>query len=183
MAQVGLFFGTDTGNTRKIAKLIKKKLGDAAADPVNINRVSASEFQSYDLLILGTPTLGSGELPGLTAGGSEASWEEFLPSIENADFTGKTLALFGLGDQVGYPDEFVDALGFLYDFFQARGAKLVGSWSVEGYDFALSTAERDGEFVGLVLDQDNQRELTEERLDEWLRVVMMEMNLQIEVSV
>lgn len=183
MAQIGLFFGTDTGNTRKIAKLIKKKLGDAVADPLNINRVSAADFESYPLLILGTPTLGNGELPGQTAGGVEESWEEFLPSIESSDFTGKTLALFGLGDQVGYPDEFVNALGFLYDFFQARGAKLVGSWSTEGYDFAQSAAERDGEFVGLALDQDNQRELTEERLDDWLRAVMMEMNLQVEVAV
>ncbi len=183
MTQIGLFFGTDTGSTRKIAKLIKKKLGDTVADPVNINRVLAVNFMSYPLLILGTPTLGSGELPGLTAGGSEQSWEEFLPSIEDADFTGKTLALFGLGDQVGYPDEFVDALGFLYDFFQTRGAKLVGRWPADGYDFALSTAERDGEFVGLVLDQDNQRELTESRLDEWLQAVMMDMNLQIEVAV
>lgn len=182
MTQVGLFFGTDTGNTRKIAKLIKKKLGDIVADPLNVNRISAADFEAFDLLILGTPTLGSGELPGQSAGGSEESWEEFLPLIEGADFTGKTLALFGLGDQVGYPDEFVDAMGLLHDFFQARGARMVGRWPVDGYDFAQSAAEREGEFVGLALDQDNQRELTEERLDEWLRAVMMAMNLQVEVS-
>lgn len=171
MANVGLFFGTDTGNTRKLAKLIKKKLGDAVADPLNINRATPEDFLAYDKLILGTPTLGSGELPGQTAGAAEESWEEFLVQIDGADFSGKTLAFYGLGDQAGYPDEFVDALGHLHDFFRDRGAQIVGGWSTEGYDFATSAAERDGEFVGLVLDQDNQSDQTEERLSAWLALI------------
>lgn len=63
MANIGIFFGTDTGKTRKIAKLIHQKLGEAADAPVNINRTSLETFLSYPVLLLGTPTLGDGQLP------------------------------------------------------------------------------------------------------------------------
>ncbi len=100
MAKIGIFFGSNTGNTRKIAKLIKKRFDDELMDkPINVNRVTAEEFSAYDLLILGTPTLGEGELPGLSADCENESWEEFLTKIEDVDFSGKTVALYGLGDQ------------------------------------------------------------------------------------
>ncbi|MFT8011769.1 flavodoxin domain-containing protein, partial [Salmonella enterica subsp. enterica serovar Enteritidis] len=84
---------------------------DTLADPLNVNRTSAADFAGYSHLILGTPTLGEGLLPGLSADCENESWEEFLPQIEGLDFTGKTVAIFGLGDQVGYADEFLDAMG------------------------------------------------------------------------
>jgi flavodoxin I len=37
--------------------------------------------------------------------------EEFLPQLVDVDFSGKTVALFGLGNQDKSPDEFVDAMG------------------------------------------------------------------------
>ena len=170
MAKIGLFFGSNTGKTRKVAKMIKKKYPDdeLMAAALNVNRTTAEDFASYEYLIIGTPTLGDGELPGLSSDCDAESWEEFLPSIEEIDFTGKTIAIFGLGDQVGYPDEFLDAMGELYDFFSERGATLVGSWPNEGYEFDESQALRDDKFVGLALDLDNQSGLTEERLTTWL---------------
>lgn len=107
MAKIGIFFGTDTGRTRLIAKQIAKKLGEEAAPPVNIGRTTVADFLAYEALILGSPTLGDGMLPGESCGLAHASWEEFLPQIEGADLSGKTIALFGLGDQKKYPDEFV----------------------------------------------------------------------------
>lgn len=168
MAKVGIFFGTDTGNTRKTAKAIAKQLGDVAGKPDNIKNVSVDDLLGYDVLILGSPTYGDGELPGLTAGTSTESWEEFLPNLAGADFSGKTIALFGLGDQAGYPDNFVDAIGILYDAFADTGASFVGFTSTEGYEFSRSKAVLDGQFVGLVLDEDNQKELSEVRLSGWL---------------
>ena len=120
---IGIFFGTDTGNTRRVAKSIHKKLGDQADAPVNINKAAVDDLLKYDALILGTPTLGDGELPGLSCGAQAESWEEFLPQLAGADFSGKTVALFGLGDQEGYGHEFVDALIVLYDAFTAAGAR------------------------------------------------------------
>lgn len=168
---IGIFFGTDTGNTRRVAKSIHKKLGGLADAPVNINKTSVDDLLKYDALILGTPTLGDGELPGLTCGAQAESWEEFLPKLEGADFSGKTVALFGLGDQEGYGHEFVDALIILYDAFTAAGATLVGSWPTDGYTFEASKAIIDDAFVGLVIDHDNQSDLTDERVDAWLEEI------------
>ena len=172
MSRIGLFFGSSTGNTRRIAKMIKKRFDDAAmAEPLNVNKATPELLAGYEYLILGTPTLGEGDLPGLEADCQQPSWAEFLPQLAGVDFTGKTVALYGLGDQEKYPEHFVDALGALYDFVTARGARVVGAWPTDGYGFIASKAERDGEFVGLVLDQDNQKMLTDDRLETWLRLI------------
>lgn len=168
MGKIGIFFGSDTGNTRRVAKSIAKKLGDAAAAPVDVKKASVDDVLKYDALILGTPTLGDGELPGLSAGASDESWEEFLPKLKGQDLSGKTVALFGLGDQEGYGHEFVDALIFLYDFAVEAGAKVVGFWPTDGYTFEKSNAIIDDQFVGLVIDHENQSDQTDERLDTWL---------------
>lgn len=169
MAKIGVFFGSTSGKTRKVAKMIKKKFDDALmADPININKASPDDLAAYEYLILGTPTMGEGQLPGLSADCEEESWEEALTRLTEVDFTGKTVALFGLGDQVSYGNEFVNGLIELYDFVSARGAKVVGSWPTEGYDFNVSLAVVDDQFVGLALDLDNQASQTDARLDAWL---------------
>jgi len=175
MARIGIFFGTDTGRTRLLAKQIAKKLGDAADAPVNIGRTTLAEFLACDALILGSPTLGDGELPGLSTGLSQPSWEEFLPQLADADLAGKVVAIFGLGDQKKYPDEFVDAIGLIHDAVAARGARVVGRWPTAGYEFAASQAV-DGEyFLGLAIDQINQPLLTDERVDSWLAQIRPEL--------
>lgn len=168
MARTGIFFGTDTGRTRKIAKMIARKLDGRADDPVNVNKASPEDLLRYNALILGTPTYGEGALPGLEFGCQTESWSEFLPLLESLDFGGRTVALFGLGEQEKYPDVFVDAMGTLYDALLARGARFIGDWSTEGYTFTASTAVDDDRFVGLALDLVSQNHLTETRLDAWL---------------
>lgn len=168
MGKIGIFFGTETGRTRLVAKQIAKALGDAADAPVNIGRTTLEAFLAYDALILGSPTLGDGELPGESTGLSQPSWEEFLPQLTGADLSGKVVAIFGLGDQKKYPDMFVDAIGLLHDAATAAGARVVGYWPTEGYAFEASHAVIDDHFLGLALDQHNQPILTEERLARWL---------------
>lgn len=168
MAKIGIFFGTDTGTTRLIAKKLARKLGPIADSPLNVNRTSAENFLHYDSLILGTPTYGIDQLPGRSTNIAAGSWEEFLPELGGADFTGKTVALFGLGDQEKYADRFADSMIHLYRFFLERGASIVGHWETGGYDFAHSQSVVDGRFVGLVLDQKNQPLLSDERMDQWL---------------
>lgn len=168
-----------TGNTRKIAKMIKKRFPDDEhlADPLNVNKATPEMLAGYDYLILGTPTLGEGDLPGLEADCQNESWTEFLPKLADVDFTGKTVALYGLGDQEKYAGNFCGALGELYDFVTARGARVVGAWPTDGYDFMASKAERDGMFVGLVQDLDNKKPLLEDRLETWLRLISGEFGL------
>lgn len=172
MAKVGVFFGTDTGNTRRIAKDISTALGSAiAAKPVNIRNAEVEDLLKYDTLILGTPTYGEGQLPGLSTGNATESWEEFLPKLAGHDFSGKKVALYGLGNQKGYPTEFVDAMFYLYESFKQCGATLIGAWDSDGYNFKRSKAVVDKRFIGLVLDQENQKELSPARLDAWLKML------------
>ncbi|MEL6205600.1 MAG: flavodoxin [Pseudomonadota bacterium] len=169
MAKIGIFFGTDTGNTRKIAKQIKRQFDDdLMSKPLNVNRTEVADFMSYDYLILGTPTLGDGLLPGLSADAENESWEEFLPKLDDESFEGKTIAIFGLGDQITYPLEFINAVYFLHEFFEERGATMVGYWPTEGYGFEESLAVDGDHFLGLALDLDNESMLTDERLSGWL---------------
>lgn len=172
MTTIGIFFGSDTGSTRKVAKQIADHFGALAAKPVNINKASAADLAAFDYLILGTPTLGEGQLLGMGANCGGESWEEFMPQFDGLDLAGKKVALFGLGDQVGYPGQFVNALGELFDAVEGCGGEVVAPWPVAGYRFSASAALLDDDhFVGLVLDQDNQRELSDSRLQSWLASV------------
>ena len=175
MARIGIFFGTDTGRTRLLAKQIARKLGDVADAPVNVGRTRVEDFVAYEALILGSPTLGAGELPGLSTGLSQPSWEEFLPQLADADLSGKRIAIYGLGDQKKYPDEFVDAIGLIHDALLARGARVIGHWPVEGYEFTASRAVDGNHFLGLAIDQINQPLLTEARVDAWLAQIRPEL--------
>lgn len=171
MAKVGIFFGTDTGNTRRVAKDIATTLGTIADKPVNIRNASVEDLLRYPVLILGTPTYGEGELPGLAFGTSTESWSEFLPKLGGHDFTGKTVAIYGLGNQKSYPDDFISAVYYLHKKFSHCGANVIGAWSTEGYNFKHSKAVVDDNFLGLALDQENQKELSKERLAAWLNSI------------
>jgi flavodoxin I len=173
MTKIGIFFGTDSGTTRLMAKKMAKKLGDTVCDkPLNVNRISVDDLLKYDALILGTPSYGEGSLPGVDTGVKDGSWHEFLPQLAQADLSGKRVALYGLGNQDKYPERFADALFALYSPLKASGARIVGSWSTEGYQFTQSKAVIGDHFVGLVLDQNNQAMLSEGRMDAWLAMVV-----------
>jgi flavodoxin I len=128
-------------------------------------------MQAYEVLILGVPTYGEGQLPGLSTGNATESWEEFLPKLVGQDFSGKKVAIYGLGNQKGYPDAFIDAVFYLSEQFRQCGATMMGDWPIEGYSFKASKAVADGRFLGLALDQENQKDLTAERLATWLNLL------------
>ncbi len=177
MSKIGIFFGTDTGNTRRIAKDIATKLGSAiAAKPVNVRTANVTDLLAHDVLILGTPTYGEGLLPGLSTGNATESWEEFLPTLAGQDFSGKKVAIYGLGNQKSYPNEFVDAMFYLYEQFKLCNATIIGAWDTEGYNFKASKAVVNERFVGLALDQENQKDQTAERLDAWLAMLAADFN-------
>lgn len=160
MEKIGLFWGSDTGNTEKVAEMIANKIGNDAVDVYDIAEIANNDIEKYKLLIFGTSTWYDGEL--------QSDWDSFFDNLDEIDFSGKTVALFGLGDQFGYGEYFVDGIGILYDKIIEKGATVVGDWPTEGYDYDESKAERDGKFVGLALDEDNQDDLTEERVQQWL---------------
>jgi flavodoxin I len=59
-------------------------------------------------------------------------------------------------------------MGMLYDTLGNKGCRVTGSWSTRGYNFEGSKALRGNDFVGLLLDEENQGEETESRIDHWL---------------
>ena len=169
MHKIGMFFGTETGTTRLIAKKMQKKLGDDICDkPLNVNRITPEEMLKYDALILGTPSYGEGEIPGLAAGCLEPNWAEFLVHMPNPDFSGKRIAFFGLGAQERYADRFASSLFALHQLFKGWGAEIVGDWPIAGYTYDKSAAEVDGRFLGLIIDQRTQGMFTDERINTWL---------------
>ena len=172
MSKIGLFFGTDTGTTRLLGKKIAKQLGDDLVDkPLNINRASLDDLLSYQVLILGTATYGEGELPGVENNVKAGSWAEFVPQLEGVDLSGKTIALYGVGNQEKYGMRYVNGMAKLYNIVKDKGANIVGSWSTEGYTFTASEAVVDGKFVGLALDNKSQKINTEERIEGWVEMV------------
>ncbi len=120
MAITGIFFGSDTGNTENIAKMIQKQLGKDVADVHDIAKSSKEDLEAYDILLLGIPTWYYGE--------AQCDWDDFFPTLEEIDFNGKLVALFGCGDQEDYAEYFCDALGTIRDIIEPRGATIVGHW-------------------------------------------------------
>ncbi len=172
MSKIGIFFGTDTGSTRLVAKKIYSILGPIIADkPKNINRARVDELLAYDALILGTPSYGIGEMPGLAVGCQEANWAEFVPNLDGVNLSGKRVALFGLGHQERYASRFASSLIQLYRVFYGLGAEIIGQWDIDGYEFKHSDSIINNQFVGLVLDQRGQPHLTDARLQTWLEQV------------
>jgi flavodoxin I len=161
MTKIGLFYGTQTGNTETIAELIQKEMGgDSVVNMMDISQADVDDFKQYNSLIIGCPTWNVGEL--------QSDWEGFYDQLEEIDFNGKKVAYFGAGDQIGYADNFQDAMGILEEKISELGGKTVGFWPTTGYDFDGSKAVKNGQFVGLALDEDNQPELTESRVKQWV---------------
>ncbi len=166
MSKIGLFYGTQTGKTEIIAEMIRDEFGGSVIDLHDMAQVDVSDFDGYTKLIIASPTWNIGEL--------QSDWEGFFPELDTIDFSGKTVAYFGTGDQIGYSDNFMDAIGILEEKISKRGAKTIGYCSTDGYDFSESKAVRNGKFVGLAIDEDNQSELTEERVKAWVAQVKRE---------
>ncbi|MBP7547066.1 MAG: flavodoxin FldA [Corallincola sp.] len=170
MAVVGIFFGSDTGNTEAIAKQIQKKLGAKNADLYDIAKASRADIEKYNFLLLGIPTWYYGE--------SQCDWDDFFPELQKVDFADRIVGIFGCGDQEDYAEYFLDAMGTLRDLIEPRGATIVGHWPTAGYQFEASKAlVDDNTFIGLGIDEDRQPELTEQRVDRWVKQIIDEMGL------
>ena len=171
MGKIGLFFGSDTGCTEVIVHKTVEILGENIVDLYDMSaNKDVSTFYNHESIIIGVPTWYDGDL--------QSDWLEFYDDFKTIDFTGKKVAIFGLGDQYGYGEYFVDGIGILGEVVMENGGQLIGATSTEGFDYDESKAEfaHEGEtyFMGLALDEDNQSDLTEERLIPWLEQIMEE---------
>ncbi|NTS76043.1 flavodoxin FldA [Catenovulum sp. SM1970] len=170
MSVIGIFFGSDTGNTEAIAKMIQKNLGKDLVDVYDIAKASKDDIDKYDFLLFGIPTWYYGE--------AQCDWDDFFPDLEELDFSDKLAAIFGCGDQEDYAEYFLDAMGMIRDIIEPKGATIVGHTSTDGYEFEASKAlVDDNTFVGLGIDEDRQPELTDQRVKAWCDQLREEMCL------
>ncbi len=170
-AIIGLFYGSSTCYTEITSEKIQSILGNERVDIFNVADTPIIEAQFYNYLIMGIPTWDYGEL--------QEDWEEIWDEIDELDLAGKKVALFGLGDQLGYPEWFLDAMGFLHDKLAQQSAEFCGYWKNEGYDYQASQALTDDktQFVGLALDDENEFDKSEERLNTWCNQILSEFGL------
>lgn len=160
MKKTIVVYGSSTGTCQSIAETIASKLGVEAID---VTKFDASVIAANDNLLLGTSTWGAGEL--------QDDWYDGLSVLKAADLAGKTVAVFGCGDSESYSDTFCGAMAEIYNAAKDAGATLVGEVSTDGYTYDDSEAVVDNKFVGLALDDVNEDDKTEGRIDAWLEAI------------
>jgi flavodoxin II len=170
-ATIALFYGSSTCYTEMVGEKIRAQLGEQRVDMFNVSDTPVITAQFYSYLIFGIPTWDYGEL--------QEDWEEVWSDLDELELDGKKVALFGLGDQIGYPEWFLDAMGYLHAKLQMRGATMVGYWPSEGYTFEASKAltHDQTQFVGLAIDEENEFDKTPERISTWCNQVLLEFGL------
>jgi flavodoxin I len=169
MPDIGLFFGSSTGNSENVARMIASNFYPVQVDIHDVLNGKSQTVSEYSCLIFGVPSWNRHYL--------QDDWSFFLPQLKDIDFNGIKVALYGLGDQSNYPDNFLDGMGRVHDWLLERDVKIVGHWPVAGYRFRKSQAIRNGKFVGLALDEDTQYKLTLPRVKMWVENLKKEFEI------
>ncbi|MDO8952949.1 MAG: flavodoxin [Draconibacterium sp.] len=167
MSKTVIIYSFHTQKSKKVAEKVIEAFGKDEIQAINAEELTSQVFEENDNFILSAPTWFDGELPNY--------WDEFVPELEEMDLKNKTFAVFGLGDQKGYSENFCDAIGILVEILESCGASIVGQIPAEGYTFESSRAKRGDIFLGLPLDQENQGKLTSDRVKKWVTQLKTEM--------
>ena len=167
MNKTCIIYGSSTGTCQDLASRIAAKIGVDNADVFDAGSISAEQLEGYQNLVLGTSTWGAGEM--------QDDWYDGVKAVKAANLNGKTVAIFGCGDSEGYSDTFCGGMGELYNAAKEAGAKVIGKVSTDGYTYDDSEAVVDGQFVGLALDEVNEDDKTDERIDAWVAAIKPEL--------
>jgi flavodoxin I len=162
MSKIGIFYGTSGGNTQEIANKIASKLEIAKEDIHDVASAKEKELLPYDVLLFGSSTWGLGDL--------QDDWEDFIKVVASADLSEKKVALFGCGDSSSYSDTFCDAMGKIYQTVKEK-ATVIGFTDTRGYSFDTSESVVNNQFVGLAIDEENESNLSEARIDNWVSII------------
>lgn len=166
MSKTAIIYSYNTQKSKKVAEKVIAAYGEKEIEAVNAEELTKDVFKKYDNFILSAPTWFDGELPNY--------WDEFVPDLEEMDLAKKKFAIFGLGDQKGYTENFCDAIGLLAEILEECGATIVGQTSTEGYTYESSRAQRGDSFIGLAIDQENQARQTKKRVENWINQLKKE---------
>lgn len=165
MKRIGIFYGSTTGNTESVAKQIAEVLGVKPSDVHDVSSASPSDTGGYDVLLFGASTWGDGDL--------QDDMHDFIDGVKALDLSGKSVAFFGCGDE-SMSDTFCNGVGRMYKDLVSSGARFVGSFDADGYEFNHSDAEVEGKIVGLLIDNMNHEDMTEGRINRWCDTLKLE---------
>ncbi|MCB2195322.1 MAG: flavodoxin [Bacteroidetes bacterium] len=169
MMPIGIFYGSSTGNTKKIAEKIKSNLDPGLVDIYNVKDAKISDIEKYENIILGSSTWGEGVL--------QPDFEEFLyNTLQKANLKEKKIAIFGTGDSAIYPESFADSIGIIFEALEGKGVTFVGEFPTEGYEFKSSLSIFGDKFVGLPLDDDSEEEQNKLRIQLWTEILKSDLN-------
>lgn len=171
MEKIGIIYWPKDGSVEKIAKQIYDKIDTINVDIFDILSIEVTDLVNYDCLIMGGSTVGAEVWQDAQANNK---WNIFFHELDKLNLKNKDVAIFGLGNQILYPNNFVDGMALIRDEFEKRGAQIIGHWSTEGYTFTDSLAVENEEFIGLVIDEDQQADLTEKRIEGWIAKIKSE---------
>jgi flavodoxin II len=110
---IGLFYGSSTCYTEMAAEKIRDIIGPELVTLHNLKDDAVALMEQYDVLILGIPTWDFGEI--------QEDWEAIWDQLDSVNLDGKIIAMYGMGDQLGYGEWFLDALGMLHDKLAPKG--------------------------------------------------------------
>jgi len=174
-----IVYGTSTGSTETVADMIAAEFGNDAEGPIEIDGIHGSlakKFADFDAIIVGTPTWNT----GADTERSGTGWDEiYYDEMQDLNISGKKVAVFGLGDQISYSENYADASGELHDVFKGLGCEMMGYTSYEGYEHESSKAVRGDKFCGLLCDMVNEDDLSEGRVKNWVSQLKAEGILEV----
>jgi flavodoxin I len=134
---IGIYYSTTTGNAEIVAGYIAEAARIGAFEDIG----DATKDDDRDSLIVGAPTWHT----GADEQRSGTPWDEWLyDTLPELDLAIKKIAIFGVGDQEGYGDNYCDAARELFDLFTAKSCRLM-------------------------CDEDNQYDLSEGRAQAWIK--------------
>lgn len=172
MKDILILYWNKGGNVERIAHQLQETIGTTRADLMDVVSVDINKLKDYKLIIAGSATLGAEHWEDVT---NDNQWNSFFINLKKNNIKGLKVALFGLGDQLLYPNHFVDSLGVLYEEFKGFDTTFIGQWPIAGYDFTDSYGVENKMFYGLALDNDRQANLSPERISQWIKMIEKEL--------
>lgn len=174
MEKIALIFWPEEGNVERIADALCNEFAGGQVVKLPVVKADKDVMNRYNHFIFGGSTVGA---ETWREASDSNKWNEFFLMLDDIDISGKKVAFYGLGDQILYPQHFVDGLGVFEEEFSKRGVKIAGRWPDEGYEYTESEGIGDGYFFGLALDEDNESDLSPQRISEWVKQVKKEFGL------
>lgn len=171
MSKIGIFYGPEMGSVEKVARVIEAKFGADNVELLAVKNCSEKDLQRFDKMVFGVSTIGK---TNWDSEYKDTDWDTFASVFSKVNWSNKKVAMYGLGDHIQYPQHFVDALGWVYERLENTEAEVVGFCSVEDYTYEESEGIKDGLFLGLPIDEDNEAEKTDVRVSNWVNKLINE---------